>query len=159
MTELIGHHLAQLNIATLIEPLESPLLADFVAALDPINALADASPGFVWRLQTDQGDATGIRIADDESLIVNLSTWESLDALVAFVFRSGHVDVMRRRRTWFAPMIDAHLALWWVPAGHRPDVAEAEERLEDLRRNGASAPAFTFRAPFEAPESPSCPTG
>ena len=86
MTELIGHHLAQLNIATLIEPLESPLLADFVAALDPINALADASPGFVWRLQTDQGDATGIRIADDESLIVNLSTWESLDALVAFVF-------------------------------------------------------------------------
>jgi len=145
-----SHHLAQLNVARLRAPIDSPLLADFVAALDPVNELADASPGFVWRLQDESGAATGVRIADDELLIVNLTVWESLDALAAFTYRSDHVGVMRRKRTWFEPMAEAHLVLWWVPAGHRPDVAEAQDRLDELRRNGPGPSAFTFRAPFDA---------
>ena len=151
MTEYRPHHLAQLNVARLRAPIDSPILADFVAALDPVNELADSSPGFVWRLQTESGDATGVRIADDESLIVNLTVWESLDALAAFAYRSDHVEVMRRKRTWFEPMAEAHLVLWWVPVGHLPDVGEAEVRLEELRRHGPSARGFTFRAPFAAP--------
>jgi hypothetical protein len=141
-------HLAQVNIARLRAPLDSALLADFVAALDPINALADGSPGFVWRLQTPAGNATALRVFDDDQLIVNLSTWLSLDTLAAFVYQSAHAAVMRKRRRWFHAMPVAFIALWWVPAGHRPTVDEAEERLRHLRANGPSPFAFTFRAPF-----------
>ena len=119
------HHLAQANVARLLAPLDSPQLADFVAALEPINELADRSPGFVWRLQTDDGDATSIRAFDDDLLIVNMSVWESAEALADFTYRSDHLAVMRRRREWFEPMAEAHLVLWWVPAGHVPDVDEA----------------------------------
>ena len=138
-------HLAQLNVARLLAPLDTPKLADFVAALDPINALADAAPGFVWRLQTDAGDATAIRMLDDDMLIVNMSVWTSRDVLHAFVYDTGHVAVMRRRREWFARMAEAHLALWWVPAGTMPTVPEAQERLVHLREHGPSPRAFTFR--------------
>ena len=137
-------HLAQVNIALPSEPLDSPLLAEFVAALEPVNALADRSPGFVWRLQTEDGDATGIRAFGDDRLIVNMSVWESLEALRAFVYSGEHLAVMRRRREWFARM-DAFLALWWVPLGHIPTVAEAEERLDHLRAHGPTSAAFTFR--------------
>src|SRR5919202_1411701 len=123
------YQLAQVNIALLREPLDSPLLADFVAALDPINALADASPGFVWRLQTEDGNATAIRAFDDDTM-VNMSVWESLAALRSFVYSNrAHLDVMRRRREWFVTHAEAFQVLWWVPAGHIPSVAEAEERL------------------------------
>ncbi len=142
-----AYHLAQVNIARLRAPLNSPLLADFVAALAPMNALADGSPGFVWRLQTEDGDATALRVFDDDSLIVNMSVWESLEALAAFVYRSTHAGVMRRRREWFEHM-QLYLALWWVPAGHRPGVGEAEARLRHLQTHGPSPHAFTFRAPF-----------
>src|ERR671930_768101 len=104
-------HLAQLNIALPREPLDAPLLAEFVARLEPVNAQADASPGFVWRLQTEDGDATGIRAFGDDRLIVNMSVWESLEALRAFVDSGGHVAVMRRRREWFE-RIESHLVLW-----------------------------------------------
>ena len=143
-------HLAQLNIARLRAPLDSPELADFVAALDPINALADAAPGFVWRLQTEDGDATSIRAFDDHMLIVNMSVWESLDALSDFVYRSDHRAVMAGRRQWFDRMAEAYTVLWWVPAGHEPTVEEAKARLETLRRGGPSAEAFTFKAPWPA---------
>ncbi len=139
------HHLAQANVARLLAPLDSSQLADFVAALEPINALADRSPGFVWRLQTDEGDATSIRAFDDDMLIVNMSVWESAEALADFTYRSGHLAVMRRRRAWFETMAEAHLVLWWVPAGHVPDVEEAKQRLQLLRRTGPSPDAFTFR--------------
>ncbi len=138
-------HLAQLNVARLLAPLDTPQLAEFVAALDSINALADGAPGFVWRLQTDAGDATAIRMLDDDMLIVNMSVWTSRDALHAFVYDTGHVAVMRRRREWFARMAEAYLALWWVPAGTVPTVAEAQERLMHLREHGPSPRAFTFR--------------
>src|SRR3954452_1292132 len=117
--------LAQLNIALAKEPLDAPLLADFMAALDPVNAQADGSAGFVWRLQTDDGDATGIRGFGDDRMIVNLSVWESLEALRAFAYENrGHRAVMRRRREWFERMPDVFLVLWWVPAGDVPSVAE-----------------------------------
>jgi hypothetical protein len=143
----VPSHLAQLNIGLPREPLESPLLADFVAALEPVNALADASAGFVWRLQTDEGDATGIRAFGDDRLIVNMSVWESLQALRAFVYSGEHVAVMRRRREWFEHM-DVLMALWWVPAGHLPSLDEAEQRLGHLREHGPTAHAFTFRRSF-----------
>jgi hypothetical protein len=147
---MAAHHLAQVNVATLRAPLDSPELAGFVAQLEPINALADASPGFVWRLQTEDGDATAIRAFDDQRIMVNLSVWTSLAALRDFVYASRHLDVMRRRREWFHRM-DLYLALWWVPAGTIPTVAEASQRLELLGRRGPSPDAFTFRAPFPEP--------
>ena len=146
-----AHHLTQVNVATVRAPLDSPQLAGFVAALEPINALADGSLGFVWRLQTEDGDATAIRPFEDERIMVNLSVWESLEALRTFVYASRHLDVMRHRRRWFQRMADPYLALWWVPAGTIPTVAEARDRLELLARSGPGPDAFTFRAPFPAP--------
>ena len=119
-------HIAQVNIALLRAPLDSPELEGFVSMLQSINALADASLGFVWRLQSETGDATGIRAFDDDRIIVNLSVWEAIEALGRFVFASRHIEVLRRRREWFEKMTEAHLALWWIPAGTIPTVAEAE---------------------------------
>lgn len=144
-----AHHLAQLNIALPREPLDAPLLAEFVAALDPVNAAADARPGFVWRLQDEAGNATGIRAFGDDRLIVNLSVWESLEALRDFVYADpAHLAVLRQRRAWFERMAESHLVLWWVPAGELPTVADAEERLDLLRTLGPSPEAFTFRDPY-----------
>jgi len=148
---MAGHHLAQLNIALLTEPLDSPRLAGFVAALDEINALADAAPGFVWRLQTEDGDATAIRVFDDDRLIVNMSLWASVEVLADYAYRSDHVRVLRRRKEWFESLEEAYQVLWWVPAGELPSVAEAERRLVHLREHGPSEHAFTFRTPFPAP--------
>ncbi|MFF6787586.1 DUF3291 domain-containing protein [Streptomyces filamentosus] len=147
-------HLAQLNLATLRHPLDDPRTAPFVELLDPVNAAADAAPGFVWRL-VEEGtpDATGLRPAG-ENVIVNLSVWETRDALWDFTYRSGHLEVMRRRREWFQRHVEAHLALWWVPAGHLPTVGEALDRLADLRTHGPSPRAFTFTSFAEAPEEP-----
>ncbi len=141
-------HIAQVNVARALEPLDSPLLADFVAALAPVNALADASPGFVWRLQTEDGDATAVRSDDDPQVIVNLSVWASLEALWAFVYGGPHVGVMQRRRAWFERPVETHLALWWIPPGTTPTVAEAVARLAEHRRNGPAAGAFDFKHPF-----------
>jgi Domain of unknown function (DUF3291) len=154
---MAAHHLAQVNLATLRAPLDGPELAGFVAKLEPINALADAHPGFVWRLQTEDGDATAIRPFDDERIMVNLSVWESLEALRTFVYASRHLDVLRRRREWFHRMADPFLALWWLPAGSVPTVAQAKERLELLRRQGPTPAAFTFRVPFPAPAAATRP--
>jgi heme-degrading monooxygenase HmoA len=147
------YHLAQVNIGRALGPIESPIMAEFVARLDEINALADASPGFVWRLQGDDGNATSIRAYDDERILVNMSVWESLDALTAFVYASAHRPVMRRRREWFERFEGPYMALWWVAAGHRPDVAEARERLEHLRTHGPTPFAFSFVRAFPAPDA------
>ncbi len=145
-------HIAQLNIGRIRGPIDSPIMAEFVALLDPVNAVADASPGFVWRLQTEEGNATAVRPYEDEAIAVNMSVWESIDDLAAFVYRSGHVDVMRRRREWFERM-QLYMVLWWVPAGHLPRVEEAQERLEHLRLHGPTPYAFTFKARFAAPDA------
>ena len=146
-----GFHLAQCNIARLKAPIDAPETADFVAALDSINALAEASPGFVWRLQDDSGNATPIQAFDDEMLIVNLSVWESVDALSAFTYQNAHKGVLRRRREWFEAMVDAAVVLWWIPQGTFPKVEDARARLERLRRDGPTADAFTFRTVPERP--------
>lgn len=146
------YHLAQLNIAVLKAPLESPLLADFVANLDRINALAEAAPGFVWRLQTDAGNATALRPLGDDT-IINLSVWQDVDSLSRYVYQSAHVEIMRRRREWFERMAEASTVMWWVPAGHRPAVAEALERLALLTKGGPAPEAFTFRHAYPPPDS------
>ncbi len=146
----MSFHLAQLNVARLAAPLDSPKLADFVAGLDPVNALADAAPGFVWRLQEGAGDATRLRVWGAD-MIVNLSVWESLESLRGYVFEPGHVKVLRRRREWFVPMSTPHLVLWWVLAGHRPDLDEAGERLAVLAAHGPNPAAFTLRTAFSSP--------
>jgi hypothetical protein len=145
-------HLAQFNVARLRAPLTDPSIADFVAGLDLMNALADASPGFVWRLaEGPDGDATTVRPLDPD-VIVTMSVWESIESLRAFSYQSGHLDYLRRRREWFLPHgLPAALVLWWVPAGHIPTVAEGCERL-DLVAAGPSPAAFTFRQTFPAPE-------
>lgn len=140
--------LAQVNVARLREPLDSLALAGFVAALQPVNALADAAPGFVWRLADGDGDATSVPVFDDDMLLVNMSVWESLDVLRAYVYNGPHLEVMRRRRDWFARMSEAYQALWWVPVGHRPGVDEAQERLLHLRTHGSTPEAFSFARPF-----------
>lgn len=150
--------LAQVNVARLLAPLDSPLLVDFVAALDQVNAAGDAAPGFVWRLQGEGGNATDIEAfgwdaAGPHGVIVNLTTWTCPGALVDFVFSPAHLAVMRRRRTWFHRAAQATTALWWVPDGHRPSTGEAEERVRHLRARGPSAHAFTLTAPFTAPDA------
>jgi heme-degrading monooxygenase HmoA len=144
-------HLAQINVARLVAPIDAPEITEFVAALDPVNARADQAPGFVWRLQTEEGNATAIHAFDDPLVIVNLSVWESLEALEAFVYGDeGHRAVLRRRREWFERPAEAPTALWWIPAGTIPTVAEAATRLEHLRAHGPTAEAFTFRDRFSA---------
>lgn len=146
------YHIAQVNISRLAVLLNSPQLARFIAFLGPIYALAEASPGFVWRFQTEAGDATGLRVYDDDSIIVNFSVWESIEALKNFTYRGNHSEVMRRRSQWFEKMDKQHMALWWVPVGHRPTWAEAQDRLESLRANGETPYAFSFQKPFPPPE-------
>ena len=145
-----SHELAQFNQAKLLAPLESPQLADFVANLDRINTLAEESPGFVWRLQTDAGNATEIRPFGD-NVLINLSVWQDVESLQRFVYRSDHVDIMSRRREWFDRLREPALVLWWVPVGHRPSLDEAQDRLGRLKTRGATADAFTFKNTFPAP--------
>lgn len=147
------YHLAQINIGRLKAPVTDPLIAGFVARLDDINALADRSPGFVWRLQTDEGNATSIRAFEDPLLALNMSVWESPEALRRFVYSSDHVNVMRQRRAWFERFDGFYMVLWWVPKEHLPTIDEAKARLEHLNRHGESAHAFTFAKIFPAPDA------
>jgi hypothetical protein len=142
--------LAQLNVATMKASLDSPEMADFVANLDHINVLAEAAPGFVWRLQTEEGDATALRPFGG-NMIVNLSVWQNVESLRRYVYESGHVEIMRRRREWFSRMVEASSVLWWIPSGHQPDEAEAKERLDALHAEGPSPEAFTFGTSFPPP--------
>ena len=148
-----NYHLAQINIGRILAPIDDPLMADFVSQLPPINALADSTPGFVWRLQTESGDATSIRIYEDEMVAVNMSVWESMDALKEYVYKSAHYGVVRGRKRWFEKFDGPYMALWWVPAGHIPTPQEGQERLEHLRAHGESEYAFSFSRPFPEPKS------
>jgi hypothetical protein len=144
-------HLAQMNVGTARHPMEDPRMAGFVSRLDAINALADESPGFVWRLQSESGNATDIKLAEDPLFIVNMSVWETVEALFDFVYRTVHAEVMAGRRDWFERPAEAYQVLWWVAAGHLPTPEEGLARLERLRREGPSAAAFTFKAKFPPP--------
>jgi len=142
--------LAQLNVALMKAPLESPTMADFVAHLDRINALAERAPGFVWRLQTADGNATALRPLGEDTL-VNVSVWSDVAALHAYVYQSAHVDIMRRRKEWFALMREASVVLWWVPRGHRPTVSEAIAKLELLRAKGPTKRRSPSATPSRLP--------
>ena len=143
------HHIAQLNVGRAVAPLDSATMAEFMALLDPINAIADRSPGFVWRLEDDEGTgATGVKVSEDEQFIVNMSVWESIEALWEFVYDGDHVGVMRRRREWFERHVRPFQVLWWVPAGHIPAPHEAMERLALLESRGPTPDAFTFKKRF-----------
>ena len=146
-----AYHLAQINIARMLAPIDDPLMAEFVAQLAPVNALADQSPGFVWRLQSESGDATSIKVYDDDLIIVNLTVWESPEALHEFVYKSDHSGVLRDRKRWFQKFDGPYYALWWIPAGQLPSIEESRQRLEHLRQHGDSAYAFSFKHLFPAP--------
>ena len=146
-----NYHLAQINIARMLAPIDDPIMAEFVAQLGPVNALADSSPGFVWRLQTESGDATSLKVYDDDMIIVNLTVWESLEALREFVYKGAHHGVLRDRKRWFEKFDGPYTTLWWVPAGHLPDTDEAKERLEHLREHGETEYAFSFQHLFPKP--------
>lgn len=148
--------LAQVNIGRLRAPVDSPQIAGFMAALDPVNALADVAPGFIWRLQTEDGNATAVRAfewdqAGSAGVIMNMSVWESVEALAAFVYSQQHRQVLRRRREWFERMEEAYLALWWIPRGQVPTTEDAEDRIRHLRAHGPTAQAFTLRVHFLPP--------
>jgi hypothetical protein len=144
-------HLAQINVGRLVAPPDDPRVKPFMDALDRINALADASPGFVWRLQSESGNATDIQTSDDPLFILNMSVWRDADALFAFVYRSAHTPEMARRREYFARFDGAYQALWWVPAGTTPTIEDGLSRLWRLDRFGPAPQAFTFKARFPAP--------
>ena len=146
------YYLAQINIARMRAPLTDPIMADFVAQLDTINALAERSPGFVWRLQSEGGNATDIRAFEDPLILVNMSVWTSIEALYDYTYRSSHSGVFRRRKEWFERLEPVY-ALWWVPAGHLPDVTEGKARFEQLRQHGPSPEAFHFKHRFPAPQT------
>jgi hypothetical protein len=145
-----GFELAQINIGRLKHAFDAPQTADFVGNFDRINALAEAQAGFLWRLVGEGGDATDVRAFEDPAMLVNMSVWRDVDALAAFVYRTAPREIMRRRREWFHPM-EVFMALWWVPAGHRPAPAEGLARLELLGRTGPTSEAFTLKEPFAAP--------
>ncbi|HTC86405.1 MAG TPA: DUF3291 domain-containing protein [Candidatus Acidoferrum sp.] len=154
--------IAQLNVGRAHAPMESPIMAGFVDRLDEINALAEASPGFIWRLKDEAGNATAIRAFDDPRVIVNLSMWVSIEELFDFAYRTTHVELFRGRRSWFEPYGSPHLVLWWHPANEPPTIEEAKRRLALLTVHGPTPAAFTFKARFApqqvlAPERPTEP--
>jgi hypothetical protein len=147
----VAYHLAQYNIARLIAPLDDPRLQPFMAALDPLNQLADRSPGFVWRHQTEEGNSTSVRVREDPMILINFSAWESIEALWEYAYKSAHAEIYRRRREFFELHETPYLVLWWVPAGHEPTVEEAEQRLLHLEQHGPTPNAFTLKQRFPAP--------
>ena len=151
------YHLAEINIGRLRAPVDDPMIAEFVANLDRINALADQSPGFVWRLTGEGNDATDIKPDPNDSLMaLNMSVWTDPQSLGAFVYRSDHTGIMRRRAEWFEK-IELYMALWWAPIGHRPTVEEGWGKVQTLRRLGPTAEAFTFKTIFPPPDAEVAP--
>ncbi|GAA4949864.1 DUF3291 domain-containing protein [Nonomuraea thailandensis] len=151
-------HLAELNIAHLRAPADSPELAEFIALLEPVNAVADTAPGFVWRLKESESDPTALVVHDyGDHLVTNFSVWESLESLWNFTYRSEHLAVLRRRREWFLRMMEPYMVMWWVPAGEIPTLAEGMRRLERLRSQGPSPEAFTFKDAYDSSEAASLP--
>ena len=142
--------LAQVNIGRARGAITDPVMQGFVARLEEINALAERTPGFVWRLQTEDGDATAFRpYPNDDGILINLSVWSDLGSLREYVFRSLHAEVMRQRREWFERFEGVYAALWWVPVGHRPSLQEAVGRIAHLDAQGPTAYAFTFAQSFD----------
>lgn len=146
-------HLAQVNIARAKGPLDSPVMQGFVDQLDRINALADHSPGFVWRLQTEEGDATALQVFEDERIIVNMSVWTSMEALKNYVYSGEHLEVLKNKKSWFEKFTGPVLALWWIPAGTIPSIEDARRALQTLKTRGPSSQVFSFAKPYPEPQT------
>jgi hypothetical protein len=146
------YHIAQVNIGRVRAPLDDSLMAGFVARLDEFNALADRSPGFVWRLQTSEGNATYFRPYDDDRILLNMSVWTTIEALKNYVYRTAHAELLQQRQAWFERFDRTYLALWWVPEGHIPGVDEAKKRVASLDDHGPTQFAFTFKKIFQPDE-------
>jgi hypothetical protein len=144
----MSYHLAQINIGRILGAMDNPIMKEFKDNLDPINALAETSPGFVWRLKGDNNNATEIHVYDDPFLLINMSVWEDVDSLFSYVYKSAHTPYVSRRKEWFEKLTIPMMALWWIPAGHAPTPAEAKARLEHLDRHGATPHAFSFKQRF-----------
>ena len=144
----MNYQLAQLNIGRIVGPIDSPVMAEFVANLDRINGIAEKSEGFVWRLKDESNNATSIKVYDDDFIIVNMSVWTDVDTLIHFVYMSEHVDILKRGKEWFSKLKDMHMALWYIPAGHIPTVEEAIQRLDYLRKNKETPYSFSFKKRF-----------
>jgi len=146
------YHIAQINVALALAPMDDPRMADFANALDKINALAEKSPGFVWRLKDDSGNATDFRITDIDNLLVNMSVWENIDALYQYAYKSHHVDYFSRRREWFTRWEKPSPVLWWVSVGHQPTLPEALARINYMHAHGPTPHAFDFKQRFTVDE-------
>ena len=146
-----GFHLAQINIGKILgASMNDPVMKDFVDQLDEVNALAEESKGFIWRLKDEANNATSIRAFDDDQVIVNMSVWQTAENLEAFVYSGRHLEVLKRRKEWFS-RLKMFMALWWIPAGSVPTIEEAKKRLLHLEENGPSAFAFDFKKRFAPP--------
>ena len=145
-------HIAQVNIGRIKGAMDGPIMAGFAARLNEINALADRSPGFVWRLQTPEGNATDLRPYNDDRILVNLSVWESIEQLKHYVYKTTHAELLRQRQDWFEKFASSYTTLWWIPKGHISTVDEAKKRLAHLDAHGPTQFAFTFKNPFPADE-------
>ena len=153
MQKPMEYHIAQINIGRILGPMDSPVMEEFAKNLEPINQLAESSPGFVWRLKDDTNNATSIHVFDDDFLLINMSVWTDIDSLYQFVFKTAHTEFLKRRKEWFERMEQAYAALWYVPAGHAPTPFEAIDRLEYLRTHGETPYAFGFKNRFSAQDS------
>ena len=156
---MTGYHIAQINVGRTLYPMDDPGIADFVNQLDEINAMADAASGFVWRLQSDSGNATDIVLTEDPQFIINMSVWENVESLFDYVYKTAHSKVMARRREWFERPEDAYQCLWWVPTGHIPTPQEGLDRLAILNANGPGPDAFTFKHRFPMPDGAAVAAG
>jgi hypothetical protein len=145
-------HIAQVNIGRIRGSLDDPLMAGFVGRLNEINALADRSPGFVWRLQTPEGNATYLRPFEDDRILINMSVWETVEALKHYVYHTAHAELLRQRQAWFEQFAGVYVALWWVPVGHLPGIDEAKKHLAYLHAHGPTEFAFTFKTVFPPDE-------
>jgi hypothetical protein len=152
LARMARHHLAQLNIARAVAPMDHAAMADFYNNLEEINGLGERSPGFVWRLRDDTGNATNFRVSEDPLVFVNLTVWESVEALYEFVYRSNHAGFFKRRFEWFDRWQGPSVVLWWQPAGTLPTLEEAMRRLKLLADNGPTPDAFTFKQRFAPPQ-------
>ena len=142
------YHLAQVNIAKMLADLNAPVMSDFVQRLNEINLLADSSAGFVWRFLSDEGDATYLRPYEDKNILFNMSVWESLESLKAYVYNSSHLELLKSKKNWFSKLSEPHMALWWVPKGHIPSVSEGLRKINIIKERGACEEAFTFAEPY-----------
>jgi Domain of unknown function (DUF3291) len=145
---MTNFYLAQVNIAKMLAPIDSLLMKDFVDNLSRINALAEQSEGFIWRLKDENDNATSLKVFDDDFLIINMSVWESKEALFKFTYNSSHIEILKRKKEWFQKMTAMHMAIWYVPVGHFPSPEEAKERLSYLNEHGETPYSFLFKSNF-----------